>query len=479
MTVIDADQRDRRARLRFSIIGPLLAAPPGPGQLRGALQQLAGKTWRAPVSGHAIHFSFPTLERWYYAAKAAGDPVAVLKDRLRGDIGRFPSMTPLVIDTLTTQYRQYQGWTVQLHYDNLCAALGKDGAALPSYPTIRRFMKARGMVRQARPKRASAGALAARDRLEQLEVRSFEVEHVGSLWHLDFHHGSRKVLTRQGDWVTPMLLGVLDDHSRLVCHMQWYLDETAQSLIHALSQAFMKRGLCRALMTDNGAAMVAEETTAGLAKLGVLHKTTLPYTPAMNGKQEVLWARVEGRLMAMLEGEENLTLDALNLATQAWVEQEYHRTVHKELDTTPLARYLDGPTVARPCPDSATLAAAFRITVKRKQRRSDGTASLDGTRFEIPSRYRHLETVHLQYARWDLARVDLVDARTGAVLCPVKPIDKAANANGQRRRLAPASTDLTPLTPKGLPALITKQLADYAATGMPPAFIPTMDEKTE
>ena len=29
-------------------------------------------------------------------------------------------------------------------------------------------------------------------------------------------------------------------------------------------------------------------------------------------------------------------------------------------------------------------------------------------------------------------RVDLVDARTGTVLCPIKPLDKAANANGQR-----------------------------------------------
>jgi len=39
------------------------------------------------------------------------------------------------------------------------------------------------------------GAIAARDRLEQREVRSFEMEHVGALWHLDFHHGSRRVLT--------------------------------------------------------------------------------------------------------------------------------------------------------------------------------------------------------------------------------------------------------------------------------------------
>jgi hypothetical protein len=273
-----------------------------------------------------------------------------------------------------------------------------------------------------------------------------------------------------------MLLGVIDDRSRLVCHLQWYIDETAESLIHSLCQAFMKRGLPRALMTDNGAAMLAEETTTGLSVLGVLHQTTLPYSPYQNAKQESFWGRVEGRLMALLEGEASLTLDTLNLATQAWVEQEYHRTRHSEIDATPLARYLAGPNVARPCPASTVLSEAFRIEVVRRQRRSDGTVSLQGERFEIPSRYRHIERVHLHYARWDLSRVDLVDPRTGAILCPVNPLDKSANANGQRRRLAPLTTALSPLPSKGLPALMIELLADYAATGVPPAYLPTNDE---
>ncbi len=477
-TPTDPQKRDRWARLRFSIIGPLLAAPPAPRELHAELVQLAAKTWRHPLSGLDVAFGVSTLERWYYAARRANDPVAALKDRLRGDIGRFPSLSPPVIDTLTTQYREHPGWTMQLHFDNLCAALKGDDVAIASYPTIRRYLKAQGMFRQAQPKRATAGALAARDRLERLEVRSFEVDHVCALWHLDFHHGSRRVLTRQGEWVKPMLLGVIDDRSRLVCHLQWYLDETAESLIHGLSQAFMKRNLPRALMTDNGAAMLAEETTAGLAKLGVLHQTTLPYSPYQNAKQESLWGRVEGRLMAMLEGEATLTLDALNLATQAWVEQEYHRTRHSEIDATPLAHYLAGPNVARPCPASAVLAASFRIEVKRKQRRSDGTVSLNGARFEIPSRYRHFEHTHLQYARWDLSRVDLVDPRTGAILCPVKPLDKSANANGQRKRLAQATTDLSPLQPTGMSALMIELLADYAATGVPPAYLPTTDKES-
>ena len=475
---IDPLQRDRWARLRFSIIGALLAAPPAAGELAGALQTLSLKPWRHPASTLDIRFSVSTLERWYYAARRSGDPVAALKDRLRGDIGRFPSLMQPVIDVLTTQYREHPGWTMQLHFDNLLAALKGSDTPVASYPTIRRYLLAKGMFRQSAPKRATAGALAARDRLERLEVRSFEVDFVNALWHLDFHHGARKVLTHQGVWVTPMLMGVIDDRSRLVCHLQWYLDETAQSLIHALCQAFMKRGLPRALMTDNGSAMLAEETTTGLAALGVLHQTTLPYSPYQNAKQESFWGRVEGRLMAMLVGDASLTLDALNLATQAWVEQEYHRSHHSEIGTTPLARYLGGPNVRRDCPDTSVLTGAFRIEVKRRQRRSDGTVSLAGTRFEIPSRYRHLADVHLQYARWDLSRVDLVEPRTGVILCAVRPLDKSANANGQRRRLIPCAIDLSPLPPSGIAPLLRQLLADYSSSGLPPAYLPTTDQDT-
>jgi hypothetical protein len=177
--------------------------------------------------------------------------------------------------------------------------------------------------------------------------------------------------------------------------------------------------------------------------------------------------------MAMLESEEALTLDLLNEATQAWVEQEYHRTVHSELKATPLARYLAGPSVARACPDAGVLRDAFRIEVVRRARRADGTLSLGGGRFEIPARLRHLSVVHLRYARWDFSHVDLVDARTGAILCAIRPLDKVANADGQRRRLTTAApTDALPAPPTGLAPLLRQLLAEYAATGLPPAYLP-------
>jgi putative transposase len=65
--VVDPPQRDRWARLRFSIIGPLLAAPPPDGRTATALKSLAAKTWRHPLADLEMRFGVSTLERWYYA----------------------------------------------------------------------------------------------------------------------------------------------------------------------------------------------------------------------------------------------------------------------------------------------------------------------------------------------------------------------------------------------------------------------------
>ena len=160
-TVVDPLNRDRWARLRFLIIGPLLAAPPNAGDLHAAFIGLTARSWRHPSTGRDVCFGVSTLERWYYTARAASDPVAALRNRLRGDIGRFPSLSPRAIEVLTLQYREHPGWTAQLHFDNLRVALTGSDAPLASYPTIRRYLKAQGMFRQASPKRATLGAVLA------------------------------------------------------------------------------------------------------------------------------------------------------------------------------------------------------------------------------------------------------------------------------------------------------------------------------
>lgn len=469
----DAALPRRWARLRFSIIGPLLAAPPEHGELRALLEGLAAKPYQHPTTGEVIRFGASTIERWFYAAKDAADPVAALARKVPSHAGRSVAMPAAMAAELEAQYLAHPGWSFQLHHDNL-VALARERPALgpiPSYTTTRRFMKHRGWLRHRKKRRLEADVHEAR------ETRSFEVSHVHALWHLDFHDGSRKVLTAGGEWKTPKLLGVLDDRSRLCCHLQWYLDETAETLIHGLAQAIAKRGLPRALLTDNGAAMVAGETSEGLARLGIVHHTTLPYSPEQNAKQEVFWAQVEGRLLPMLEGEAPLTLSLLNSATQAWVEGEYQRRRHDALGCAPIERALADDSVVRPSPSSEDLRRAFRIQTTRAVRRSDATFTVGAVRFELPWRYRTLARVTVRVARWDLSTIDLVDPRTGNHLAVILPLDKEQNADGRRRVVTPASPTAAMPTSTGIAPHLRRLMADYAATGLPPAYVPK-DEPT-
>jgi putative transposase len=175
--------------------------------------------------------------------------------------------------------------------------------------------------------------------------------------------------------------------------------------------------------------------------------------------------------MAMLEGEQALTLDVLNEATQAWVEQEYHRTVHTELRVTPLARYLAGPSVARPCPDSVVLRDALRIEVKRRARRADGTSAW------VARASRSRRAAPPQRGAPSLRPLGLEPRRSRRSPHRRHPVpDQAAGQVRQRRRAAPPAeprgSDLSPLPPTGMAPLLAQLLADYAATGLPPAYLP-------
>ncbi|MCG8671021.1 MAG: hypothetical protein MI867_16560, partial [Pseudomonadales bacterium] len=268
------------------------------------------------------------------------------------------------------------------------------------------------------------------------------------------------------------------------CHLQWFLEETAYALVHALSQAILKRSLPRMLLTDNGKPMLAAETQEGLSRLSITHVTTLPYTPEQNAKQEVFWAQVEGRLMAMLEGEPQLTLEQLNHATVVWAEREYNRKTHRELGMSPLERSLKGPSVGRPSPSTEALKSAFRLTTERVQRRSDGTISVEGRRFELPSRFRTLLNPKVRYARWDLSSVELVDPYTDKVLDLLFPLDKQRNATGKRRELEPLSDGQGPEpSPEpiasGIAPALREMLRDYAETGLPSAYVPLPPKSTD
>jgi hypothetical protein len=94
--------------------------------------------------------------------------------------------------------------------------------ACPSYPSVRRYLKAHGLTRKRPERRGIDQILNASPVPTEREIRSYEVAYVLQLLHLDFHEGSRKILTRTGERITPLLVAFIDDHSRFMAHAQWY-----------------------------------------------------------------------------------------------------------------------------------------------------------------------------------------------------------------------------------------------------------------
>jgi putative transposase len=259
------DDRPRQlALLRFAVVRDLLVDPPPNGQLAQALRELAQKTYKLP-NGRTATFHFSTIETWYYAARDATDPIAALTSKARKDRGDSKLLVGRLLDVLERQYRNHPSWTARLHHKNLAAEIRADpmlASTIPSYATVRRALKRHGWPRLRRAR--TEGQKRAAERRAQREVRRFEMTHAHALWHFDFHQSSRKVLLADGSYVKPHVVAFLDDHSRIVSHIQWYLAEDTQRLVHATRQAVLKRGLPRAVLHDNGSALISAEFVQGI-----------------------------------------------------------------------------------------------------------------------------------------------------------------------------------------------------------------------
>ena len=172
--------------------------------------------------------------------------------------------------------------------------------------------------------------------------------------------------------------------------------------------------------------------------------------------------------------------------------RSYNARVHSETGQTPIARFLAGVhaehgaamAVTRACPGSDALRLAFTRSDTRTQRKSDGTIVINGRRFEVANRYRHLTRIEVRYAEWDLSSVHLVDESTGTVLARLYPQDKAANASGLRRSLDPvaiaslrADPPFDPDPP--VPPLLARMIAAQAATRLAPPYLPKDETPTE
>jgi transposase InsO family protein len=219
------------------------------------------------------------------------------------------------------------------------------------------------------------------ERLSELNTgaedrRRFEASQPNEIWQCDVLHGPN--VKFDGMQKKTYLCAIIDDHSRLMAHAQFYLSESLDSLKNCLKQAVQKRGLPQKFYTDNGACYRAVNLDQITASLGIALYHSRPYTPQGRGKIERWFKTIRDSFLPLVS--EVTTLESLNEHLDEWVDR-YNTRPHGSTKESPFNRYKENMSCVRPAP--ARLMDYFRRIEFRKIKK-DRTFSLQGKMFEAP-----------------------------------------------------------------------------------------------
>ena len=411
---MDRELSERIALFRFGVISPLVDRHLSRGERERIISQIVSGTWQIPGS-QRTSIGRSTLEKWLSRYLQSGANIESLKPQQRSDKGNCRSMDSEIEAALIALKQECRDYSLQ---------------ALLS------VARQRGIIdSHFRASRQSIYRLFARHRLNEssshpVDRRKFEAELPNDLWQSDCMHGP-KVLAH-GAMRKTYLFAVIDDHSRLIPHAQFYLHETIECFRDCLIQALEKRGLPRRLFVDNGSAFRTHQLRYGCARLGIALLHSRPGVPEGRGKIERLYRTIRSQLMPLLS--KATSLEELNTGLSRWVEQDYHQRKHSSTAQTPLERYLKHLHALRTAP--ADLREYYRIPIQRKVDK-DRSVSLKGRLYEAPVGLIG-QWVTLLYHKYDLSRVEVIfDERSYGFLTPLD-----TGVNSRIRRTANLNIDL-------------------------------------
>jgi putative transposase len=234
---------------------------------------------------------------------------------------------------------------------------------------------------------------------DAIDKRHFEASQPNEIWQSDIMHGPR--VMADGKEKKSYLIAVLDDHSRLITHAQFYLTEGIEHFRDCLRQSIMVRGLPQKLYIDNGSCYRAKQLEHITASLGIAITHSRPYTPQGRGKIERWFRYIRDNFLPQHEGKKE-TLDNLNKALFDWV-FDYNNKLHGTTKQTPYERYKQNLQCVRPAPPDLT--SYFRH-VEIRQVKRDRTIRLKGHVFEAPVKLIDRK-VEVKYLPGDYEKIEV------------------------------------------------------------------------
>ena len=344
---------------RFGVINPLLSE--SDEALCKRFERIAAEVRTLP-NGTLRQFSPATIEDWYYDYKNYG--LEGLVNPARSDKGRISVSEDIIaaVDEFLKAKPKMKGTNIIHRLDK--RELRHEGK--PSDSTIHRYL------RRVRPLFTEKKAK---------ERKAFEGPFAGYLYQTDIMYGPH-VMVRQPNGryhkKQTYLIAVIDDHSRLICHAEFFITQTLMDYLKVLEQSILKRGIPERIYCDNGKVFLSDQVKRIGAEIGTRIIHTKVRDAAAKGKIERWFETVRSQF---LENHEDIDrLKELNTEFFEWVET-YNQRKHSGIGCTPMEKWLRSPRSPRILSDSFTTDDIFWLETTRKVKK-DGTFSLNSVRYE-------------------------------------------------------------------------------------------------
>jgi putative transposase len=357
---MNEEERKKIALFRFGVITPLIGVKnEGWGHRSALLREICAKHWIIPGSNRSS-LSRATVLNWLARYEENGNSLDALMPSLRKDLGTSRKMSQETELALVNLKHKHPKASLPVLID---IARSKK-IILPelkiSNASIYRIIK----------KHVSSDTSSGKDR------RKFEAELPNDLWQGDCMHGPTVI--DKGKHRKAYLFALIDDHSRLITHAQFFLNENLANFLQCLKTALAKRGMPKKLYVDNGPYFKARKLEYSLASLGTALLHAKPYSPEGKGKIERWFRTVRMCFLPRLPNV--ITLDDLNCRLEDWI-ADYHNKEHSSTSQAPIDRYLSGIHLIRKAPND--IETYFRTKVHRRVNK-DRSVSLNSHLFEAP-----------------------------------------------------------------------------------------------
>lgn len=320
--------------------------------------------------GNARQFTWRTISSWYYRFKNYGITGVAKNDRI--DKGKTRKLTP---EELLEAINQALPHFREKHYNKLdiyryCienALLVKQSIA---QTTFYRFIREYELFK---------------DNIDNNKKRlAFAMQYANQLWQADTMYGPF-VSGPGGKKVTTKLIAFLDDASRVICHGQFFFNETVDSMITAIKAAFYKRGLPEQLYVDNGSIYCSKEITLICARIGCILRHAPVRDGAAKGKIERFFRTVRDQFLS--RALDLSSLEILNKQFTLWLEDEYNSSIHSSIGMKPIDRFALDIKRIKFLPPTEAIDELFYVEESRGVNK-DNTFSFKGQRMEAPADLR-------------------------------------------------------------------------------------------